>query len=100
MHFDFYRISGGDIKDEPISVGDLVMVIKPAPCCGYDGDVGRPFIVQDIEKSDGYCIQCGASETSVDALEVDDAWHDIRTLKRITPLSELESVDQPEEVTA
>ena len=50
------------MKDEPISVGDLVMVIKPTICCGYGGDMGRPFTVLAIagaEYGPSTCNQCG-----------------------------------------
>jgi len=86
---------------KPLSVGDLALVWKPTPCCGYSGDVGRHFIVQAIagdEYGDSTCSQCGESYTSTDALEVDNTWHDIRTLKKMPPQTELESVDQLEEV--
>jgi len=88
---------------KPLSVGDLALVYKPAPCCGYSGDVGRHFIVQAIagdEYGDSTCDQCGETYASTDALEVDDTWHDIRTLKRIPPLSELDEIKEPEEVMA
>ena len=89
------------MKDEPISAGDLVMVIKPTICCGYGGDMGRPFTVLAIagaEYGPSTCNQCGQESNTVDAQEVDHCWHDIRTLKKMPPQTELESVDQPEEV--
>lgn len=88
---------------KPLSVGDLALVWKPAFCCGYRGDIGKHFIVLEIA-SDEYgpttCNQCGYSSNTTDALEVDDTWHDIRTLKRIPPLSELDEIKEPEEVFA
>ena len=45
------------MKDEPISVGDLVMVIKPKSCCGA-GVLGLPFTVDAIAVG-GYCWHYG-----------------------------------------
>jgi len=89
------------MKDEPIIVGDLVMVIKPTICCGYGDLMGRPFTVLAIvgaESGPSICKQCGLASSTVDAQEADKRWHDIRTLKKMPPQTELESVDQPEEV--
>ena len=88
---------------KPLSVGDLALVYKPIPCCGYGGDMGRPFTVLAISGTEYWpstCNQCGQESSTVDAQEADNRWHDIRTLKKMPPQTELESVDQPEEVTA
>ena len=88
---------------DPINEGDLVMVIKPTICCGYGDLMGRPFTVLAIvgpESGPSICKQCGLASSTVDAQAADNRWHDIRTLKKMPPQTELESVDQPEEVTA
>jgi len=91
------------MNQENIQVGDLVIVVKPTPCCGYFGDVGKIFTVLDIEGPKGTyseCWQCGKVVDECDAQEKDDYWHDLKTLKRIPPLSELESIKVNEEIPA
>jgi hypothetical protein len=77
--------------DKPISVGDLVMVVRPNPC-GCSHSVGNIFTVDHIEGGPNYCASCG--ERFADVL---DAWQDglgwaarVVCLKRIPPYSQLE----------
>lgn len=49
----------GDIKR-----GDLVMVVKAAPCCGASDSVGRVFTVADIVDEVGECNECGLVSAS------------------------------------
>jgi len=39
-----------------IKVGDLVMVVKPSPCCGSEKGLGCAFIVVDISTD---MFECG-----------------------------------------
>jgi hypothetical protein len=41
-----------------IKVGDLVMVVKPAPCCGSTKNIGKIFKVTEL--SAGGICSCGA----------------------------------------
>lgn len=78
------------LKDEVISVGDLVMVTKPAPCCNSIGDIGVIFKVNSIITNNGKCSYCGKKDESDVALSSDSMFRLVR-LKRIPPLSELEN---------
>lgn len=86
---------------EPISVGDLVVVVRVAKC-GCTTFLGRTFTVGAIETRRGawQCSGCGVSGHQ------EEAWpmvlphnHSIRVLKRIRPLGELrgkkDAADKP-----
>lgn len=46
-----------------IKPGDLVMVVKPTPCCNKSHDVGRVFTVGTIEHRLSACEACGVIST-------------------------------------
>lgn len=51
-----------------IQVGDLVCIVKPATCCGYDGTVGEFYIVLEIATTGtSECVHCGDVKMSHDA---------------------------------
>jgi hypothetical protein len=79
--------------DNSISVGDLVMVVKPHHC-GCTNAMGRIFVVQQIEAADGTCNNCGSYRADVepDALMPEGHWVRVASLKKIPPLSEPESI--------
>ena len=85
---------------ERIAVGDLVMVVRPSPCCGSDLAVGRRiFTVASLDFDSGTCSGCGANIPPVKAAfnENNGKHYQLNRLKRIPPLSELESskTDEP-----
>ena len=79
--------------DKPISVGDLVQVIRPAPCCGADDNIGDIFVVDHIFTGRTWCWNCDQAEevpcAFVSGEENADGFQ-LQILKRIPPLSELE----------
>lgn len=85
--------------DKPISVGDLVVVVKPKPCCGKGKPaLGFVFRVLEIRKSKGlHCSGCGKQDAEQSLIAVSGEKHgknqmvyEIYRLKRIPPLDELE----------
>ena len=42
-----------------IKAGDLVIIVKPEPCCGYSGSIGKIFTVKKIELCKLLCTKCG-----------------------------------------
>lgn len=78
------------MSDKPISVGDLVQVVRPSSCCGATGSLGFIFRVDHINSGDQLCICCGWRGESTDAWfdGSNQAWQ-LCTLKRIPPLEEL-----------
>jgi hypothetical protein len=44
-----------------ITVGDIVMVVRPSPCCGDTGGLGIPQTVVHTEVMPLECRNCGAS---------------------------------------
>lgn len=84
---------------ERIAVGDLVMVVRPSPCCGSDLAVGRRiFTVAALDFDSGTCSGCGAHIPSVKAAfnENNGKHYQLNRLKRIPPLDELEGVKTEE----
>lgn len=89
---------------EPIRVGDLVQIVKPMPCCGRLGKhYGDTFTVSEIitTRFVNACAYCGARYAGTYAVDpADDLAAEVRRLKRIPPLSELESTETKEELPA
>lgn len=85
-----------------IQVGDLVVVVKPIRCCGNDSLVGKPFTVIGYPVHQRkQCIFClSMSDTLNDFMLYGDISVDRNRLKRIPPLSELESIKTQEEIPA
>ena len=84
----------------PIRPGDLVMVVKPTPCCGGARRVGKLFVAGKIRNIYGICPQCGVSEYRLSTYNERGRWDVLTRLKRIPPLSELEGEKRDEEITA
>lgn len=89
------------MSDKPISVGDLVVVVKPLYCCGADHGVGFHFVVRDIHPGQlAYCQKCGKEDQLGDYADSGEAgWCDLSRLKRIPPLEELEGEKRDEKLT-
>lgn len=85
--------------EKPISVGDLVEVIRVAPC-GCDLSLGNIFRVSTIRKSlsDFSCAYCAAKRPTATIVEREIGVIELNRLKRIPPLSELEGADSWEEL--
>ena len=84
---------------EPIKVGDLVMVVKKN-VCGCDWSVGMVFKVIAIDRTQAknWCCKCGALYGPFDQA-VNGVWGAaLYRLKRIPPLSELESEKREEDI--
>ena len=79
---------------KPISVGDLVVVVRGTKCCGAGRHVGKIFKVTGfIDQGYIACSACGR----VRSVQLRTAFgisihpgYDVNRLKRIPPLSELE----------
>jgi hypothetical protein len=75
-----------------IRVGDLVMVVKPMPCCGHTTPMqGNVFVVTGLfDHSNGYtCDYCDAPAEGMTAAG-GESEVDLLRLKRFKPLDELE----------
>lgn len=75
-----------------IQAGDMVLVVRPTPCCGSDFACGEIFQVQRLEDDKkGICAHCGRDlPESMCAIAPDKCAFELWRLKRIPPLSELE----------
>ena len=81
------------MSDRPIQVGDLVMVVKPTPCCKSEKAIGEIYVA--LESTDvaptTRCIHCGLVEPIGDVVMIYRQMVIERyRLKRIPPLEELE----------
>ena len=85
---------------EPIKVGDLVMVIKTAPCCGRTDTLGLTFHVTAIDTKPGACTQCVTTRPAGTVVAATPDTHRIHLyrLKRIPPLAELEGGRTQEDI--
>jgi len=90
--------------DRPLEVGDLVQVAYTTRCChhetGYEGYIFT--ITAIIDYGPAQCKWCPDIKNPVPSAAgiSGNLVLDIDTLKRISPLSELESVKQTEEIPA
>ena len=74
---------------DSITTGDLVMIIRPSPCCGSMDDVGKIFKVSCMTDGNGSCAYCGASHGGLRAHNPEDGWfYRTSRLKKIKPLDE------------
>ena len=84
--------------DKPISVGDLVQVVRPRlrACKCADGQagltLGRVFVVSAIRDNGTKCADCNVDlGTHRLAYGAGEGVYELERLKRIPPLSELET---------
>lgn len=86
-----------------IKAGDLVMVVRPTPCCGTPTKTnGVVFVVVKVEtRGPFYCKTCGHRFSQIkSAYRVDGRNVDVGRLIRIDPPALPESVETEREVTA
>jgi hypothetical protein len=87
--------------DKPISVGDLVVVVSDRICChNPEANYGETFRVTRFRDATGEpCEGCGDKSPQTNALgEGHKRGYDVRRLKRIPPLSELEGEKRDEKI--
>lgn len=71
---------------DQIKPGDIVMVVKPTPCCGSGVAVGWLFSVEIIGSGDGQCIRCSAGLPDIYfAAGQDRIGYQVNRLKKINP---------------
>lgn len=88
--------------DDPIKVGDLVVVVR-SPCAHGDKELGRIFQVVALRFDCSHCRKCfHYTEHQWHCTDPEDetAGFPLASLKRIPPLDELESVKRDEEIHA
>jgi len=76
------------MNNKPISVGDMVMVVKRKPCCGQ-GYLGFPFVVKAIICFQvAVCMHCGDRHIDDYALDEKGDVYLMSRLQRIPPVAE------------
>ena len=91
--------------DKPISVGDLVQVVRGRWCCGHETwREGNIFTVTAIKTAfhQEYCLFCGRADIEPGALGHPDTplAIDVSSLKRIPDFPELADERHDEEISA
>ena len=85
---------------DQINVGDLVQVVRPTFCCGGTTLLGLTFVAGPFAVKEGYCGWCDAKGLQGPSVPGRFLYVDVRTLKRIPPLEELQTYRQTDETTA
>jgi hypothetical protein len=89
--------------DKPISVGDLVMVMRQSACiCPNESKIiGHVFTVTNLRVIGGLCQACGRPLAIANVAIGHSGGGDVEVsrLKRIPPLEELDDVKKDEEIT-
>lgn len=75
-----------------IKAGDLVMVVKPAPCCGDSRAIGCIRVVLGIERSAWECSECGGATVETCAVLGDEVGCELSRLKKIDPPADGDSL--------
>ena len=99
--------------NEPIKTGDLVVVVRPTPCCGHEIAMGSVYKAVFVGRVQMECKCCGATLPAGTTIVAKSFrpntaipgsfllfGHTAERLKRIPPLEELETEKNREELTA
>jgi len=81
-----------------IKVGDLVVIVRPKFCCGDDSTIGKIFTVTGF-RSEWHCL-CGAQGKDLCVMRGDWWRCHISRVRKIPPLSDPETTETREELTA
>jgi hypothetical protein len=83
-----------------IKVGDLVMVVKPQPCCGRTEFIGTTFEVTEIRNGMGECFYCKQRYRSIGASRLNSGgFFDVHRLIKIDPPALPESLEREKELS-
>lgn len=76
-----------------IKTGDLVMLVRPTPCCGNVGWLGTTGTISIILRRAGRCAYCGkVSERTVASLNGLEGSVSVERLKKIDPPADGDSL--------
>lgn len=79
-------------------VGDLVCVVKPAPCCGDMSELGKVFVIRELLFGQSYCFNCGCNEDELDAFYDEENGVSVETIIKISPPSLDETTEQEKDL--
>ena len=87
------------MADKPIAVGDLVMVVRPFPCCGQTSYISQLHKVEALEMA---YFECPCGQKLLLPMAITGNWHGfpISILIRIDPPALPESIHTEEKVSA
>ena len=76
-----------------IKAGDLVMVVRPTPCCNDTQFIAHIFTAQSVRDARAYCGMCGKRHPGVTAIIDSGEMFFIRsTVRKIDPPAEGDSL--------
>lgn len=85
-----------------MKVGDLVVVVKPRPCCGSLTGMGRVFRIAQMGRFGWECDECGVADSTALYARIAKGklgGNAVVRLRVIPPLQDLEKqVDEMEKV--
>ncbi len=83
-----------------IKAGDLVMVVRPQPCCGNTGHLGRIHAVGDIALCAYTCSACLTKGVGKVVILHDSTGWLLSCVRKMEPGEEPEAIETDLEVTA
>ena len=83
---------------EKIQPGDLVMVVKPTPCCGNIHAIGTIYRAASVGYRRFRCVHCLRKHIEIGANYDAGSGHMLARLKRIPPLDGEDVVVKDEEL--
>jgi hypothetical protein len=86
--------------ERPIHAGDLVVVVKPTPCCGDVGEIGHTFTVTSLARMATFCLVSGRPSVEIMAFGHPTGPTYLSILKRIDPLPADEKTSTSDRVNA
>ena len=87
------------MTNETIRPGDLVMVVRPTPCCAGTRSIGKIFSVKAIRNGKGRCSQCKLELGIVQIADFENGKAgNLSTLKKLNPPAKQETTEKEKEM--
>lgn len=83
-----------------IKAGDLVVVVKPQPCCGGTSHLGSIHVVHGVGRRVFTCSACWKPGEGEIVIYADGTGSLLSVVRKIEPLEDPVAVDTEREVTA
>lgn len=91
----------GDFIVIDIAVGDFVQVVRAAPCCGGDTEIGLVFQVVEITAyKDSECDECGSLTDEILVWSSKDSGFEFSRLKKLPSINNTNDDEFIEEIQA
>lgn len=81
-----------------IKAGDLVVIVKPSPCCNSSGGIGKIFTVTEVRVKIAFCKYCYKHQETLFAEIGPGRNVQINRVKKINPSRDEDFVETNEEL--